>query len=205
MGALIQLNTFQSTPTTGKRHGRRLLLAAFIGMAGIFVANGVVPGAIEKFEDPTSETLAYLTSLTVLAVASILTAAVAHRRPALLVGLTGTALFAGTFNLIRPDDLTVAQPSLALASGLLLAVCLPGDRLVQVIRLTAIALSYLCLTLAAHHGWGSSVLRDWVALGLAGTASVVPTMCRSFANDRTQLDSNPLSISNSRNETATGT
>jgi hypothetical protein len=182
-------------PTTVEGQRGRLLLAVFIGMVGIFLANGVVPGAIEKFEDPISQKRAYLATVSVLLVASVLAAVVARRHSAVLAGLVGTALFLGSFNLTRPHDLTEAQPSLALASGLLFAVCLPGSRRVQTARLAGIAIAYFYLTLAVRHGWGSSVARDWISLGLAGAASVVPAMFP--VSDRTSLEPNSVSTTNS--------
>ena len=171
-------------PTTAGTQMGRQLLAAAIGMAGVFFAMGVIPGAIGKFEDPTSQQLAYLALVAVLVAASVAAAAVTRRHSVILTGFTGTALFLGAFNLTRPQDLTLAQPSLALASGLLLAVCLPGGRRLQTARLAGTALAYACLTLAVHYGWGSSVVRDWIALGLAGAVSVIPAMVPSLTGGR---------------------
>jgi hypothetical protein len=158
---------------------RDQVLAGLVVAAGLLVLAPLVWRMAYRLvgSAATAERLASLA----VAAAALLAALLTGRRPVLLVGLVATLLHVSVQTLTAPSGPAVSVPATAVATGAMLAVCLPPlPRPAQAARVVGVLLCWPLLAFAGAQGWGGDVTRARAAVLLAVVACLAPALARGW-------------------------
>lgn len=151
----------------------RQLLSVLVVVVGVgLVAASPVSSLLHKVD---SSAVISASSYAVLLLVSVLAALISNRRPVLLAGVVATVVFVAIFRIVLPIDGGAIPSTYALATGGLLAVCLPSrSRSARVLLLASITCCWLVLVLGMNQATFDLRLSIWLALLLMALGVAVP-------------------------------